>query len=65
MIVLVGRGTMLMVLVILLLVFWVMGFAFEFGGNLIHILLVFVAILCLVSFFKGSKESHGPVSLHR
>ena len=38
---------MLWTIIIILLVLWLLGFGFKFGGNLIHILLV-IALIVLI-----------------
>ncbi len=40
---------MLWTLIVLLLLFWVLGFAFDVAGGLIHVLLVIAAVLFLVN----------------
>ena len=46
---------MLWTLIVLLLLFWVLGFAFDVAGGIIHALLVVAAILFLVSLFTGRR----------
>ena len=46
---------MLWTLIVLLLLFWVLGFAFDVAGGIIHALLVIAAILFLVSLFTGRR----------
>lgn len=40
-------------LIVLLFVFWVLGFAIHFGGGLIHILLVIAVILLVFNLLTG------------
>jgi hypothetical protein len=40
------------IIIILLLIFWLGGFALHIAGSLIHILLVIALIVFLVRFFK-------------
>lgn len=47
---------MLWTLIVLLLLFWVLGFAFDVAGGIIHALLVIVAILFLVSLISGRRR---------
>jgi hypothetical protein len=44
---------MLLVIAILLLLFWVGGFAFHVAGGLIHILIVIAVILFILHFVRG------------
>lgn len=44
---------MLWTLLIVLLIFWVLGFSFEIGGGLIHLLLVIALIVCIVRLISG------------
>jgi Family of unknown function (DUF5670) len=46
---------MLWTLVVLLLLFWVLGFAFDVAGGIVHILLVIAAILFLVNLISGRR----------
>ena len=46
---------MLWTLIVLLLLFWVLGFAFDVAGGIIHALLVIAAILFLVNLFTGRR----------
>jgi hypothetical protein len=47
---------MLWTLIVLLLLFWVLGFAFDVAGGIIHALLVIAAILFLVNLFSGRRR---------
>jgi uncharacterized membrane protein YtjA (UPF0391 family) len=49
------RGDMLWTLIVLLLVFWVLGFAFEVAGGIIHVLLVIALVLFLVNLVTGRR----------
>jgi uncharacterized membrane protein YtjA (UPF0391 family) len=44
---------MLWTLVVLLLVFWLLGFAFNVAGNIIHVLLVIALVLFVVNLITG------------
>ena len=46
---------MLWTLMVLLLLFWVLGFAFDVAGGLIHILLVIALVLFLVNLISGRR----------
>jgi uncharacterized protein DUF5670 len=46
---------MLWTLIVLLLVFWLLGFAFKVAGGLIHILLVLALVLFLVNLITGRR----------
>jgi hypothetical protein len=48
---------MLWTLIVLLLLFWVLGFAFDVAGGLIHILLVIVAVVFLVNLISGRRTT--------
>jgi hypothetical protein len=47
---------MLWTLIVLLLLFWVLGFAFDVAGGIIHLLLVVVAVLFLVNLISGRRR---------
>ena len=46
---------MLWTLIILLLLFWVLGFAFHVAGGIIHVLLVIAVVLFLVNLISGRR----------
>jgi len=46
---------MLWTLIVLLLLFWVLGFAFDVAGGIIHALLVIAAVIFLFNLFTGRK----------
>ncbi len=46
---------MLWTLIVLLLLFWVLGFAFHVAGGIIHVLLVIAVILFLVNLISGRR----------
>src|SRR5689334_16885214 len=52
-----GRLIMLWTLIVLLLLFWVLGFAFHVAGALIHVLLVIAVILFLVNLISGRRTA--------
>jgi hypothetical protein len=48
-------GIMLWTVLLVLLALWVLGFALEVGGALIHILLVVAAVVLLFQLFAGRR----------
>jgi uncharacterized membrane protein YtjA (UPF0391 family) len=48
---------MLWTLIVLLLLFWVLGFAFHVAGGIIHVLLVIAVILFLVNLVSGRRTA--------
>ncbi len=46
---------MLWTIAVILLLLWGLGFAFSVAGNLVHILLVIVAIVVVVQLLQGRK----------
>jgi hypothetical protein len=46
---------MLWTLIVLLLVFWLLGFAFNVAGGIIHVLLVIAVVLFLVNLISGRR----------
>jgi uncharacterized membrane protein YtjA (UPF0391 family) len=48
---------MLWTLMVLLLLFWVLGFAFDVAGGLIHILLVVALVMFLVNLITGRRTT--------
>jgi hypothetical protein len=47
---------MLWTLIVLLLLFWVLGFAFDVAGGIIHVLLVIALVLFLVNLISGRRK---------
>ena len=47
---------MLWTLVVLLLLFWVIGFAFDVAGGIIHLLLVIALAMFLVNLIRGRRK---------
>ena len=47
---------MLWTLIVLLLLFWVLGFAFDVAGGIVHVLLVIAAVLFLVNLISGRRR---------
>jgi len=46
---------MLWTLVVLLLMFWLLGFAFDVAGGIIHVLLVIALVLFVVQLITGRR----------
>jgi uncharacterized membrane protein YtjA (UPF0391 family) len=46
---------MLWTLIVLLLVFWLLGFAFNVAGGIVHVLLVIAVVLFLVNLVTGRR----------
>lgn len=46
---------MLWTLIVLLLIFWLLGFAFDVAGGIIHVLLVIALVLFLVNLITGRR----------
>ena len=46
---------MLRTLIVLLLLFWLLGFAFHVAGGIIHVLLVIAVVLFLVNLISGRR----------
>ncbi len=49
-------GSILWGVIVLLVVFWLLGFIFHIAGGLIHILLVVAVIILLYNLFVGSRS---------
>ena len=47
---------MLWTLIVLLLLFWVLGFLFDVAGGIIHLLLVIAAVMFIVSLVRGRRR---------
>ena len=48
---------MLWTLIVLLLVFWLLGFAFDVAGGIVHVLLVIAVVLFLVNLISGRRTT--------
>jgi hypothetical protein len=46
---------MLSTLIVLLLIFWLLGFGFHVAGGIIHVLLVIAVVLLLVNVISGRR----------
>jgi uncharacterized protein DUF5670 len=51
------ESLMLWTLIVLLLVFWLLGFAFNVAGSIIHVLLVIAVVLFLVNLISGRRTA--------
>lgn len=47
---------MLWTLIVLLMLFWLIGFAFDVAGGVIHILLVIALVMFLVNLISGRRK---------
>jgi len=47
---------MLWTLVVLLVLFWLLGFAFDIAGGIIHVLLVIALVLFVVNLISGRRR---------
>lgn len=47
---------MLWTILVILLVLWALGFAFNVAGSLVHALLVIAAIVLIVQFVTGRRR---------
>jgi hypothetical protein len=48
---------MLWTLIVLLFLFWLLGFAFDVAGGIVHVLLVIAAVLILVNLISGRRTT--------
>jgi hypothetical protein len=48
---------MLWTLIVLLLLFWMLGFAFDVAGGIIHVLLVIALVLFIVNVISGRRTT--------
>lgn len=48
-------GNLLWIIILILVVLWLGGFAFNIGGNLIHALLVIAIIVLIVRLIQGRR----------
>lgn len=47
---------MLWTLMVLLVLFWLLGFAFDVAGGIIHVLLVIAGVLFVVNLISGRRK---------
>ena len=47
---------MLWTLIVLLLLFWLLGFAFDIAGGIIHVLLVIALVVFVVNMLRGRRR---------
>jgi hypothetical protein len=50
-----GGHDMLWTLIVLLLLFWLLGFAFDVAGGIIHVLLVIALVLFVFNLLTGRR----------
>ena len=50
-----GMGNLLWLIIVILLILWLGGFAFHIGGGLIHILLVIAVIVLMFQLITGRR----------
>jgi hypothetical protein len=48
-------GNLLWIIVVILILMWIGGISFGFGGNLIHLLLAIIVIVVIVRLVTGRK----------
>jgi hypothetical protein len=51
-----GMGNLLWLIIVILLILWLGGFAFHIGGGLIHILLVIAVIVLIFQLITGRRS---------
>ena len=49
-------GSILWAVIVILVVFWLLGFLFHMAGGLIHILLVIAVIVLIYNLVMGSRS---------
>ena len=49
-------GGILWAVIVVLAVFWLLGFVFHIAGGLIHVLLVIAVLVLLYNLFMGSRS---------
>jgi hypothetical protein len=49
-------GNLLWLVIVILVILWIGGFAFSFGGNLIHALLVIALIVLVIQVITGRRR---------
>jgi hypothetical protein len=50
-------GGLLWAIIVVLVVFWILGFALHVGGSLIHLLIVVALVLFIVNMMTGRRSS--------
>ncbi|RPI71278.1 MAG: lmo0937 family membrane protein [Ignavibacteriales bacterium] len=46
---------MLWTIIVILLVLWLLGFSFQIGGGIIHVLLVIALIVFIINLISGRR----------
>jgi len=49
-------GNLLWIIIVILVILWLGGFAMNIGGSLIHVLLVIAVIVLLFQIFTGRRS---------
>jgi hypothetical protein len=49
-------GNLLWLIIVVLVILWIAGFAFSFGGSLIHALIVIAVIVLIVQLITGRRR---------
>ena len=49
-------GNLVWLIILILVILWLGGFAFDIGGNLIHALLVIAVIVLIFQFLTGRRR---------
>lgn len=49
-------ANILWLVIVVIVVLWLLGFLFQIGGNLVHILLVIAAIVLVVNLLSGRRS---------
>jgi hypothetical protein len=49
-------GNLLWLIIVILVILWIAGFAFSLGGNLIHALIVIAVIVLVVQLITGKRR---------
>lgn len=50
-----GKVSMLWTIVVILIIFWLLGFSFHVAGGIIHLLLVVALVVGLVQLCRGRR----------
>jgi hypothetical protein len=49
-------GNLLWIIIVILIILWLGGFAFQIGGSLIHLLLVIAVIVLIFQLITGRRR---------
>ncbi len=50
-----GLASLLWTIIVILVILWLLGLVFSFGGSLIHLLLVLAVILIVINLLTGRR----------